>query len=136
MLMALGYKFLDANGQEVVQGGQGLSQIVSIDASDVLPGLSSCEFKIACDVTNPLYGEQGAAYIYAPQKGATPEIVKTLDDGLRHFARVVEGDQKADFANLPGAGAAGGLGFAFTAFLNGTLQSGVQIVLADKWRRD
>ena len=128
MLMALGYKFLDANGQEVVQGGQGLSQIVSIDASDVLPGLSSCEFKIACDVTNPLYGEQGAAYIYAPQKGATPEIVKTLDDGLRHFARVVEGDQKADFANLPGAGAAGGLGFAFTAFLNGTLQSGVQML--------
>ena len=131
MLMALGYKFLDANGQEVVQGGQGLSQIVSIDASDVLPGLSSCEFKIACDVTNPLYGEQGAAYIYAPQKGATPEIVKTLDDGLRHFARVVEGDQKADFANLPGAGAAGGLGFAFTAFLNGTLQSGVQMILEE-----
>ena len=62
-----------------------------------------------------MYGEQGAAYIYAPQKGATPEIVKTLDDGLRHFARVVEGDQKADFANLPGAGAAGGLGFPFTA---------------------
>ena len=131
MLMALGYKFLDANGQEVVQGGQGLSQIVSIDASDILPGLSSCEFKIACDVTNPLYGEQGAAYIYAPQKGATPEIVKTLDDGLRHFARVVEGDQKADFANLPGAGAAGGLGFAFTAFLNGTLQSGVQMILEE-----
>ena len=131
MLMALGYKFLDANGQEVVQGGQGLSQIVSIDASDVLPGLSSCEFKIACDVTNPLYGEQGAAYIYAPQKGATPEIVKTLDDGLRHFARIVEWDQKADFANLPGAGAAGGLGFAFTAFLNGTLQSGVQLILEE-----
>ena len=129
MLMALGYKFLDANGQEVVQGGQGLSQIVSIDASDVLPGLSSCEFKIACDVTNPLYGEQGAAYIYAPQKGATPEIVKTLDDGLRHFARVVEGDQKADFANLPGAGAAGGLGAGLMAFLDGNLKKGIEMVI-------
>lgn len=66
--MALGFKFLDANGQEVMQGGQGLSQVVSIDETNVLPELASCDFKIACDVNNPLYGTLGAAYIYAPQK--------------------------------------------------------------------
>lgn len=131
MLMALGFKFLDENGNEVMQGGQGLSQIASIDESNVLPELATCEFKIACDVNNPLYGEQGAAYVYAPQKGATPEIVETLDKGLRHFAQVVEAHKGSDFAQLPGAGAAGGLGFAFTAFLNGTLQSGVQIILEE-----
>lgn len=131
MLMALGYKFLDENGKEVQQGGQGLSQIVSIDESNVLAGLEACEFKIACDVNNPLYGQQGAAYIYGPQKGATPEIVEILDEGLRHFASVVESYKGKDFATLPGAGAAGGLGFAFTAFLNGTLQSGVQIILEE-----
>ena len=114
-----------------MQGGQGLSQIASIDESNVLPELATCEFKIACDVNNPLYGEQGAAYVYGPQKGATPEIVETLDKGLRHFAEVVAAHKGADFAQLPGAGAAGGLGFAFTAFLNGTLQSGVQIILEE-----
>lgn len=131
MLMALGYKFLDQKGEEIQQGGQGLSQIVSIDDSNVLSGLESCEFKIACDVNNPLYGSQGAAYIYGPQKGATPQIVEQLDQGLRHFAQVIEHYKGKDFATLPGAGAAGGLGFAFTAFLNGTLQSGVQIILEE-----
>lgn len=131
MLMALGYRFLDENGEEVMQGGRGLSEIHSIDESKVLPQLAACEFKIACDVNNPLYGEQGAAYIYGPQKGATAEMVEILDEGLRHFASVVKSYKGTDFARLPGAGAAGGLGFAFTAFLNGTLQSGVQIILEE-----
>ncbi len=131
MLMALGYRFLDENGQDVMQGGRGLSQIHSIDESKVLPQLATCEFKIACDVNNPLYGDQGAAYIYGPQKGATSEIVEILDEGLRHFASVVKSYKGTDFSQLPGAGAAGGLGFAFTAFLNGTLQSGVQIILEE-----
>ncbi|WP_235070112.1 glycerate kinase [Turicibacter sp. TJ11] len=131
MLMALGYKFLNQKGEEVEQGGQGLSQIVSIDDSNVLSELKSCEFKIACDVNNPLYGSEGAAHVYGPQKGATPQMVEQLDEGLRHFAHVVENYKGKDFATLPGAGAAGGLGFAFTAFLNGTLQSGVQIILEE-----
>ena len=131
MLMALGYKFLNQKGEGVEQGGQGLSQIVSIDDSNVLSELKSCEFKIACDVNNPLYGSEGAAHVYGPQKGATPQMVEQLDEGLRHFAHVVENYKGKDFATLPGAGAAGGLGFAFTAFLNGTLQSGVQIILEE-----
>ena len=131
MLMALGFKFLDANGQEVMQGGQGLSQVVSIDETNVLPELASCDFKIACDVNNPLYGTLGAAYIYAPQKGANPEMVEALDAGLKHFADVVAKHKGQDFAHLPGAGAAGGLGFAFTAFLGGTLESGVKIILEE-----
>lgn len=129
MLMALGFKFLDSNGNEVMQGGQGLSQVASIDETQVLPELASCEFKIACDVNNPLYGEQGAAYIYGPQKGATPEMVEALDAGLKYFANVVAAHKGEDFAQLAGAGAAGGLGFAFTAFLGGKLESGVKIIL-------
>lgn len=131
MLMALGFKFFDVNGEEVSQGGQGLSQVASIDETNVLPELASCEFKVACDVNNPLYGEQGAAYIYAPQKGANPEMVQVLDAGLKHFAEVVAKHKGEDFANLPGAGAAGGLGFAFTAFLGGKLESGVKIILEE-----
>lgn len=131
MLMALGFKFLDANGQDVSQGGQGLSQVVSIDETNVLPELATCEFKIACDVNNPLYGTLGAAHIYAPQKGANPEMVEVLDAGLKHFADVVAKHKGQDFAQLPGAGAAGGLGFAFTAFLGGKLESGVKIILEE-----
>ncbi|MGL4338584.1 MAG: glycerate kinase [Turicibacter sp.] len=131
MLMALGYKFLDANGQDVLQGGQGLSQIVSIDDSNVIPAIKECEFKIACDVNNPLFGLNGAAHIYGPQKGATPEIVEALDAGLQKFAKVVETYKGQDFASLPGTGAAGGLGFAFVAFLNGQLESGVKIILEE-----
>lgn len=131
MLMALGFKFLDANGQDVSQGGQGLSQVVSIDETNVLPELATCEFKIACDVNNPLYGTLGAAHIYAPQKGANPEMVEVLDTGLKHFADVVAKHKGQDFAQLPGAGAAGGLGFAFTAFLGGKLESGVKIILEE-----
>lgn len=131
MLMALGYKFFDANGKEVEQGGVGLSQIARVDDTDRLKVLDECTFKIACDVNNPLYGENGAAYIYAPQKGATPEIVKQLDEGLRSFAKVVATYKGSDYAINPGAGAAGGLGFAFEAFLKGKLESGIDIIMEE-----
>ena len=92
---------------------------------------SQCKFVVACDVTNPLYGEQGAAYVFAPQKGATPEQVKLLDQRLRAFAHRTEKDgiATADMANYPGAGAAGGLGYAFLSYLNAKLQSGIDIIL-------
>ncbi|MEF9959539.1 MAG: glycerate kinase [Niameybacter sp.] len=131
MLMALGYRFLDAQGKEVAESGQGLIDICSVDTSKVIEGLSQCEFKIACDVNNPLYGPNGAAAIYAPQKGATPEIVEQLDQGLQNFAQVVKVLKQEDFAQVPGAGAAGGLGFGFMAFLNGKLESGIQIILKE-----
>ena len=131
MLMALGFRFLDERGNLVQQGGQGLSQIVSIDLSKVDLRVNECTFKIACDVNNPLYGTCGAATIYAPQKGATPEIVKQLDNGLRHFADVTKTQWGEDFAHCAGAGAAGGLGFAFIAYLKGQLESGIRIVLEE-----
>ena len=92
---------------------------------------TECKFTVACDVTNPLYGEQGAAYVFAPQKGATPEQVKMLDQRLRAFAYKTEKDgiATADMANYPGAGAAGGLGYAFLSYLNAKLQSGIDIIL-------
>lgn len=131
MLKALGYRFFDAEGKEVGEGGGVLGQIHHIDGSEVLPELSTCEFKIACDVNNPLYGPNGAAAIYGPQKGATPEIVKTLDEGLKHFANVVSQFKGEDFSQVAGAGAAGGLGFGFMAFLGGKLESGIQIILEE-----
>lgn len=92
---------------------------------------TQCQFVVACDVGNPLYGEQGAAYVFAPQKGATPEQVELLDQRLRAFAQKTEkaGIATADMANHPGAGAAGGLGYAFLSYLNAELQSGIDIIL-------
>ncbi|MGL4735838.1 MAG: glycerate kinase family protein [Cellulosilyticaceae bacterium] len=131
MLKALGYRFLDEAGNEVGEGGIALQQVQRIDASGVLPELAACEFKIACDVNNPLAGSNGAAAIYGPQKGATPEIVARLDQGLRHFAEVVSQFKGEDLSEVPGAGAAGGLGFGFMAFLGGKLESGIQIILEE-----
>ena len=90
-----------------------------------------CEFKIACYVDHPLYGPNGAAAIYGPQKGATPEIVEQLDLGLQHFAKVVGEYKGQDLSQVPGAGAAGGLGFGFMTFLNAKLESGIQIILTE-----
>ena len=129
MLAALGYQFFDAKGEAVELTGEGLGNIERIDTTNVLKELADCEFNIACDVNNPLYGLNGAAHIYGPQKGATPEIVEQLDNGLIHFSKVVAQLTGTDYATSEGAGAAGGLGFAFVAFLNGKLQSGIDIVL-------
>ncbi len=126
MLQALGFGLLDAEGKGIPRGGAGLEKLDRIETANVLPELKECSFQIACDVTNPLCGERGASAVFGPQKGATPEMVARLDAALAHFAAVAGGD-----AAFPGTGAAGGLGFAFHAFLGGKLQRGVEIVLAE-----
>lgn len=129
MLQALGFEFYDENDNLVGIGGKVLNQIKRIKTDNKLKELDECNFKIACDVNNPLYGENGAAYIYGPQKGATEEIVKELDKGLKNFAEVVKDDLGKDIAHIGGAGAAGGLGFGFLGFLNSKLESGIKIIL-------
>lgn len=129
MLQALGFEFYDENDNLVELGGKVLNQIKRIKTDNKLKELDQCNFKIACDVNNPLYGENGAAYIYGPQKGANEEIVKELDKGLKNFAEVVKKDLGKDIAHIEGAGAAGGLGFGFLGFLNSKLESGIKIIL-------
>lgn len=129
MLQALGFEFYDEDDNLVGLGGKVLNQIRRINTENKLKELDECNFKIACDVNNPLYGENGAAYIYGPQKGATKEIVKELDKGLKNFAEVVKKDLGKDIAHIEGAGAAGGLGFGFLGFLNSKLESGIKIIL-------
>lgn len=130
MLQALGFRFLDSQNEEVGWGGQALKKIHRVDESQIHPALQSCTFEIACDVQNPLYGPTGAAYVFAPQKGAyTEEMVQELDEGLKNFAQVVLEQLERDIQNIVGAGAAGGLGAAFAGFLQGKMQSGVELVL-------
>ena len=126
MLQALGFRLLDRAGQEIPRGGEGLARLDRIDRAAVLPELATCAFRVACDVTNPLCGAMGASAVFGPQKGATPEMVATLDAALAHFAEVSGGEPEA-----AGAGAAGGLGFAFRTFLGGELKRGVEIVLEE-----
>ncbi|GGB69678.1 glycerate kinase [Fictibacillus barbaricus] len=129
MLQALGYSFLDAQGNEIGLGGKELSKIRKIDVSNVASVLEECNFRVACDVDNPLFGENGAAYIFGPQKGATPEMVRELDTGLRNFADVTYRDLDRDIQHMAGGGAAGGLGAAFAGFLDGQLLSGTGLLL-------
>lgn len=129
MMQALGYRFLDAAGVELSGGGEILSRIATIDDSGVMPQLREAEITVACDVTNPLYGDEGAAYVYAPQKGADRAMVEQLDRGLRNFAEVVRRHNGEDVASLAGAGAAGGLGGGFKALLGAKLERGVDMVL-------
>lgn len=129
MLQALGFEFYNKENKLVGLGGKELNEIKYIKTDNKLKELDECKFRIACDVNNPLYGENGAAYIYGPQKGATEEIVKELDEGLRNFAKVVKSYLNKDIANVEGVGAAGGLGFGFLGFLNAKLESGIKIIL-------
>lgn len=129
MLSALGFRFLDAEGNLLHGCGESLEKIASIDSSHILPELESVEITVACDVTNPFCGPCGAAYVFAPQKGADKAMVTRLDDGLRHFAQIIHSYNKVDVSEMPGAGAAGGLGGAFSAFLNTRLCRGVEWVL-------
>lgn len=129
MLQALGFRFLDRSGNELGQGGQILQEISSIDHSFVIPELSEATFTIACDVNNPFSGEKGAAYIYARQKGADDEMIRQLDKGLKHFAEVILQSENKEIDPIPGAGAAGGLGGGFLAFLRATLKPGIEMVL-------
>lgn len=129
MLEALGFELLDECGKRIPRGAIGLSQICDIRCDGAMPALSECEFNIACDVTNPLCGEKGASAVYGPQKGATPEMVGVLDSLLSRFADTCAEKLGTDCRNHPGAGAAGGLGFAFLTFLGGKLRSGIELVI-------
>jgi len=128
MATALGYQFLDKNKNIVKPVGASLSDIVSIDATNIHSKLIDVDFKIACDVTNPLYGKNGAAYIYSAQKGASEEDIKMLDKGLQDFAKILNDVFTIDVQSVKGAGAAGGLGIASKLFLNGTLEPGNQLI--------
>lgn len=131
MLQALGYGFLNKDGQQVPFGAIGLKELETITDTYVLPELAECEFKIACDVTNPLCGENGCSAVYGPQKGANPSMIIEMDKWLRYYAALAR--EKFPKANLnePGTGAAGGLGFAFLTFTNAVLESGIKIVLEE-----
>lgn len=129
MAGALGYTFFGADGEKLVPNGGALGHIHSIDASQRDPRLDNTSIIIACDVTNPLYGENGAAYIYGPQKGATPAMVPMLDEGLANLARVASEAFGRDVSGTPGAGAAGGLGAGCMWFLSATLKDGISIVM-------
>lgn len=131
MAQALGAKFLDEHGQSVVLGGGQLGQIQRIDLSELDTRLKQTEIIIASDVNNPLCGENGASYIFAPQKGASPEMVKVLDQNLKHFADLVESTLNIEKQNIAGAGAAGGLGFGLMAFAGASIRSGVEIVIEE-----
>lgn len=131
MLQALGYGFLDSDGNPVPYGARGLQLLAEITDENVLPELAQCEFKIACDVTNPLCGDQGASAIYGPQKGATPEMIRQMDGWLMDYAKLAKETRKKADPEYPGTGAAGGLGFAFLTFTNAVLESGIKIVLEE-----
>lgn len=129
MLQALGFGMLAADGKQVPFGAIGLESLAAITTAHVLPELSECTFRIACDVTNPLCGSEGCSHVFGPQKGATPEIATRMDADIARFAALAERFTGKAAALLPGAGAAGGLGFAFHTFLNGSLTPGITLVL-------
>jgi glycerate 2-kinase len=128
MLQALGVHLRDANGDEIGAGGAELARLASIDCSNLDPRLKGCIVEVACDVDNPLIGPSGASATFGPQKGATPEMVKQLDDSLRHYAEIIARDLGRSVAEVPGSGAAGGMGAAMLAFLDGRLRPGSEIV--------
>ncbi len=129
MLQALGYNFYNIEGKPLNGNGKNLENISYFTDIKANKSLKEIEILVACDVTNPLYGENGAAYIYAAQKGANKEMIKNLDNGLRNFATIVNKYNKSDFSFIPGAGAAGGLGFTLKSLLNAKLVRGIDIIL-------
>ena len=129
MLSALGVRFLDQKDQSVRMGAEGLKVLSKIDMANVIPELAECSFQIACDVKNPLCGEQGCSAVYGPQKGATAEMIRDMDGWLNRFAEFTKTVSESADPGYPGAGAAGGLGFAFLAYTNAVLKSGIDIVL-------
>ncbi|MBR1396674.1 MAG: glycerate kinase [Selenomonadaceae bacterium] len=129
MLAALGVKFNDKDGNPVPISGAGLKDIQTIDNSTLIPIIRECKFRIACDVKNPLYGSNGCSAIYGPQKGATPEIVDLMDTWIHSFADKIKKQLGLSGAEVEGAGAAGGLGYAFKTFLNASLEPGIDLIL-------
>ena len=129
MAQALGIKLLDKNGKELSFGGGSLSELTTIDLSMRDPRLDSITIEVACDVDNPLCGPKGASHVFAPQKGATPEVVEILDSNLSHYASIIKTQLNRDVKEVAGAGAAGGLGAALLGLFNATLRSGIEIVM-------
>ncbi|CAI0979448.1 glycerate kinase [Serratia ficaria] len=128
MVQALGARLLDKDGNAIGFGGGCLEQLAAIDLSGLDARIAQCRFEVACDVTNPLTGRQGASAIFGPQKGATPQMVEQLDRGLRHYARAIARDMHIEVGEVPGAGAAGGMGAALLAFCHAELRPGIEIV--------
>lgn len=126
---SLGIKFYNKNNELFVPTGDTLKDITKIDNTEFIKNYNDIEIIGLCDVTNPLYGLNGASYIFAPQKGATEEQVVSLNEGLIHLEKIVKKDLNIDKANYEGAGAAGGLGYSIVAFLNGKLQKGIDTIL-------
>ncbi len=126
---ALGVKFLDVDGNKTGVTGDDMIHVTKIDISSLDPRIQETDILVACDVSNPFYGPTGAAYIYSPQKGATEEQVISLDNGLRNLAEVIKKSLGKSIANIPGTGAAGGLGGGLIAFLDARLQSGIELIL-------
>jgi len=125
---ALGVKFLDSGGNRVVQGGGHLDKVASIDMSGLDERISECEIMVACDVSNPLTGPKGASHVYGPQKGADPQMVEKLDSNLGHIAGLIKDQLGLEVDEIPGSGAAGGLGAGLIAFLGGELVAGVKAI--------
>lgn len=136
MLQALGFGLLDAEGKQVPFGAVGLESLTAITTDHVLPELSECTFRIACDVSNPLCGPEGCSAIFGPQKGADNEMIALMDPWLAHFASLAGKIYPDADPDYPGCGAAGGLGFAFRTFLNASLESGIKIVLEETHMED
>ena len=128
-MRALGVRFLDENGQELSGCGADLAEIRSIDVSGLDPRVKECKFTVMCDVTNPLCGEKGATHTFGKQKGGTPEILEELETGMCNYRDILKNQFGVNMDEVPGAGAAGGLGAALMVFLNGTLKSGIETVL-------
>ena len=129
MAEALGVRLLDTNGKQLQRGGGNLSALRSIDVTNLHPAIAETETVVACDVNNPLTGPDGASHVYGPQKGATPEMIETLDGHLAHFDDILMQTLGKSFNDIPGAGAAGGLGAGLMAFLNAELRLGVDIMI-------
>ena len=129
MVTALGAKLLDKDKKEIPFGGGYLDKLEEIDLKKLDERLKHVDIKVACDVDNPLLGEKGASYVFGPQKGATPEIVKILDKNLASFANIIESKLGKNIKEVPGAGAAGGLGFGLMTFLNAKLEKGIDLVI-------
>ncbi|MFI8685836.1 glycerate kinase [Rossellomorea sp. NPDC077527] len=136
MLQALGFQFLTDTGSSAGYGGRSLKHISVIDSSNVHPSLEKVCFHVACDVTNPLHGPNGAAFVFGKQKGAGPQEMASLDEGLKHFSSLASKQLGIDLQSIPGSGAAGGLGAAFTAFLHSPLLPGVDYILTELGLRE
>ena len=131
MLQALGFELLDKSGNQVSYGAKGLNELAVIKKDNALAELSECSFLVACDVKNPLCGEKGCSKIFGPQKGATADMIKDMDLWLENFAELTKGINPDADKEFPGAGAAGGLGFAFLSYLGAELRSGIELVIKE-----